>query len=105
MPRINVTDREGQAVEIEAPVDVSLMIALRDAGLPVEGTCGGYASCGSCHIYVSQEWRDRLPAPEAMEVDMIALLDESNPDSSRLSCQIIMQDELDGLSIQLAPTQ
>jgi 2Fe-2S ferredoxin len=105
MPRVNVTDRDGHATEVEAAVDVPLMIALRDAGLPVEGTCGGYASCGSCHIYISPEWRDRLPPPESMEVDMIALLDESNPESSRLSCQIVMQNELDGLSIELAPTQ
>jgi 2Fe-2S ferredoxin len=80
------------------------MYALRDSGLPVEGTCGGYASCGSCHVYVASEWLDRLPPQEDLEKDMLSLLDGVDPVRSRLSCQILMRDDLDGLVVELGPT-
>jgi 2Fe-2S ferredoxin len=79
------------------------MFSLRNAGLPVEGTCGGYASCGSCHVYVAAEWTERLEAQTEIETDMIGLLDAVDPARSRLSCQIIMTEELDGLVVTLAP--
>jgi 2Fe-2S ferredoxin len=81
------------------------MYALRDAGLPVEGTCGGYASCGTCHVYVETEWWDSLDPKTDVEMDMLELLTADDPVRSRLSCQIIMQDALDGLTVKLAPEE
>jgi 2Fe-2S ferredoxin len=103
MSRVHVIDREGKHTDIEAQDDAPLMYALRDANLPVEGTCGGYASCGSCHVYVASEWLARLPAREDLETDMLSLLDGLDEARSRLSCQIVMRDDLDGLVVELAP--
>jgi ferredoxin, 2Fe-2S len=105
MPRVRVFDRDDNESEIEAPADAPLMYALRDAGLPVEGTCGGYASCGTCHVYVEAEWRDRLDPKTDVEMDMLELLTAADPVRSRLSCQIVMQDALDGLTVKLAPEE
>lgn len=104
MPRVRVIDQEGKHNDIEAQSDSPLMYALRDSGLPVEGTCGGYASCGSCHVYVASEWLDRLPAQEDLETDMLGLIDGVDQQRSRLSCQILMRDDLDGLVVELGPT-
>jgi ferredoxin, 2Fe-2S len=105
MPRVRVFDRDNNESEIEAAGDSPLMYALRDAGLPVEGTCGGYASCGTCHVYVEAEWWNKLDAKAEVETDMLALLKAADPLRSRLSCQIIMQDALDGLTVKLAPEE
>lgn len=103
MPRVHVIDQDGKESDIEAQSDAPLMYALRDSGLPVEGTCGGYASCGSCHVYVPAEWRDRLPAREDLEIDMLSLIDGFDQERSRLSCQITMRDDLDGMVVELGP--
>jgi ferredoxin, 2Fe-2S len=105
MPRVRVFDRDNKESEIEAPADAPLMYALRDAGLPVEGACGGYASCGTCHVYVEADWRDRLDSKGDVETDMLELLQANDPARSRLSCQIIMQETLDGLTVKLAPEE
>lgn len=105
MPRVHVIDRNGEISDIEVPGDTPLMYALRDSGLPVEGTCGGYASCGSCHVFIDEEWRDKLDAKTDVESDMLGLLHAADPERSRLSCQIIAKDELDGLTITLAPEE
>ncbi len=104
MSRVHVIDRESNHTNIGAQSDAPLMYALRDSGLPVEGTCGGYASCGSCHVYVASEWLDRLPPQEDLEKDMLGLIDGVDPVRSRLSCQISMRDDLDGLVVELGPT-
>src|SRR5882672_10079473 len=103
MSRVHVIDREGNHTDIEAQSGAPLMYALRDSGLPVEGTCGGYASCGSCHVYVASEWLDRLPPQEDLEKDMLSLIDGVDAQRSRLSCQIPMRDDLDGLVVELGP--
>jgi 2Fe-2S ferredoxin len=105
MPRVRVFDRDNKESEIEAPADAPLMYALRDAGLPVEGACGGYASCGTCHVYVEADWRDQLDSKGDVETDMLELLKANDPARSRLSCQIIMQETLDGLTVKLAPEE
>jgi ferredoxin, 2Fe-2S len=105
MPRVCVIDRENNESEIEAPVETPLMYALREAGLPVEGTCGGYASCGTCHVYVEADWWSRLDAQADVETDMLTLLTATDPLRSRLSCQIIMRDAFDGLTVRLAPEE
>lgn len=95
--------KTGKASDLQVDEDTPLMYAIREAGLPVEGTCGGYASCGSCHVYVLPEWIERLDPREEVEVEMLELLDSYDPERSRLSCQIVMKPEWDGLVVELAP--
>lgn len=104
MLNVRVIDKEkGETTDVEIGEDTPVMYALRDAGLPVEGTCGGYASCGTCHVYVAPEWGDRLPPREEVEIEMLGLLDTYDRERSRLSCQIVMRPEWDGLTVELAP--
>jgi len=100
--KIKVTDREDVVHELEAPTDMSfnLMEILKAHELPVEGTCGGMALCASCHCYVNSD--HELSEPSEDEEDM---LDQAFfvEDNSRLSCQIKIKEELEGLEIKLAP--
>ena len=99
---IKVTDREGKVHDLEAPTDMNLnlMEVLKSYELPVEGTCGGMALCASCHCYVESE--HELKEQSEDEEDM---LDQAFfvEDNSRLSCQIRIKEELDGLEVKLAP--
>ncbi len=102
MAKIYVVDREGTEHELEAELGWSLMEIIREAGLPIEAACGGCCACATCHVYVEPEWFARLPEPEEEEQMM---LDEAFEvkDTSRLSCQIKMTEELDGIRVTLAP--
>ena len=100
--KISVTDREGTVHELDAPTDMAmnLMEVCRSYELPVEGTCGGMALCASCHVYVNSD--HELTEPSEDEEDM---LDQAFfvEDNSRLGCQIRMTDEMEGLTVTLAP--
>ncbi|MBN9591817.1 MAG: 2Fe-2S iron-sulfur cluster binding domain-containing protein [Alphaproteobacteria bacterium] len=78
------------------------MEILRDAGLPITAECGGACACATCHVYVDEEWAAKLPDKSDTETDMLdmALAVEAN---SRLSCQIICSDALDGIRVTVAP--
>ena len=99
------TDRDGTAHKLEAERGRPLMEVLREANLGVEGTCGGACACGTCHVYVSAAWAGRLPAKsedEQMMLDAIADLVEVRP-ASRLSCQIPVNEELNGIAVEIGP--
>jgi 2Fe-2S ferredoxin len=102
MAVIHVTDREGEVHTLVAAPGRKVMEIIRDAGLPIEAQCGGACSCATCHVYVSEAWRAQLPEPEVIEIDMLDLADAVR-ENSRLSCQIIFDDGLDGLAVVLAP--
>jgi 2Fe-2S ferredoxin len=99
---ITVTDREGEKHQLEAPTDMNLnlMEVLKSYELPVEGTCGGMALCASCHCYIKSE--HELSTPSEDEEDM---LDQAFfvEDNSRLSCQLRITEDKDGLEVELAP--
>jgi len=99
---IKVKDREGNEQKLEAPTDMNLnlMEVFKSYDLPVEGTCGGMALCASCHCYVNSD-HDLTEASEDEE-DM---LDQAFyvEDNSRLSCQLKINDSMDGLEVELAP--
>jgi 2Fe-2S ferredoxin len=102
MPKLQVTTRDGTTHAIEATGGVSLMEALRDAGIDeVLALCGGCCSCATCHVYVDGPQAALLPA---ISDDEIALLDGSShrTGKSRLSCQIRMSDALSGLQVTVA---
>ncbi len=99
---IVVVDREGEEHELEALDGWRVMEVIRDWELPIKAECGGACACATCHVYVDPAWFDKLvPALE----EEIAMLDEAfevGP-HSRLSCQILMREEFDGLKVTLAP--
>ena len=101
---IKVIDRNGELHNLKGPIDMNLnvMELLKINELPVEGTCGGMAMCASCHVYVVS---DHI-LPEKT-FDEIAMLEESwdMEDNSRLSCQLKISEQLEGLTIQIAPEQ
>lgn len=99
---IKVTDREGNEHTLEGPDGWRVMEVIRDNGLPIKAECGGACSCATCHVYVAEGWVPKLQEPTDEEVEM---LDEAFDveDNSRLSCQILLTEETDGLALTLAP--
>jgi len=102
MPTIQVVDRDGQTHEIQGQSGWSLMEVLRDKGLPIEAACGGCASCATCHVYIDADWIAKLPAKGEEEEDMLDLALEVQA-TSRLSCQVELSDEMEGLTLTIAP--
>ncbi len=100
--KIYVTDFDGQTHELEALEGWRVMEIIRDYLLPIKAECGGACSCATCHVYVDEEWLPKLHPKSDEEEDM---LDEAIDvrDNSRLSCQILMSEALDGLRVTMAP--
>ena len=102
MPRLIVTPREGEARPVEAQSGLSVMEIIRGAGFgEMLALCGGCRSCATCHVHVAQEW---LPALSPMSDDENDLLDSTSDrdETSRLSCQLIFSNALDGLAVSIA---
>lgn len=99
--KIYVTDQSGTQHTLDAVEGWRVMEIIRDHGLPIKAECGGCCACATCHVYVDAAWTDKLAAMREDEEDM---LDEAFDlqDNSRLSCQIIMSEALDGLKVTLA---
>ncbi|RYE32001.1 MAG: 2Fe-2S iron-sulfur cluster binding domain-containing protein [Hyphomicrobiales bacterium] len=98
---LNVIDRQGRSHELEAVEGWRVMEILRDYKVGIEGVCGGSCDCGTCHVIVAQEWAGKLPEPRHEEIDALDELPLIEA-TSRLSCQIIWADDLDGLTLTLA---
>ena len=101
MPTVWLTRRDGTTEQVEARSGRSLILNIRKPG-QIQAICGGGASCGTCHVYVAEDWADRLPAIQPDEETILAFSDWREP-NSRLSCQIKVSDELDGLCVTVAP--
>lgn len=92
--------------DIQALPGQSLMKAAVDAGVNgIEADCGGTLTCATCHVVVDTAWADRLPPPVADERDMLDFAASPPEPSSRLSCQIVLTTELDGLQVRLPVRQ
>ena len=102
---ITVTTRDGRELRLDVASAPSLMPPLRDADAGIAGTCGGAASCGTCHVIVDAGWIDRLPPPGEDEADMLDALADviAIGPGSRLSCQIQPTAALDGLLLTIGP--
>jgi 2Fe-2S ferredoxin len=100
--KIHVTDRGGATHTLDALPGWQVMEVLRDNGFPVKAECGGSCCCATCHVYIDPEWVSRIPP---VGDDEEAMLDSAMEvrDNSRLSCQIVMSDALDGLCVTVAP--
>jgi 2Fe-2S ferredoxin len=95
-------DLEGQEYELQARPDDSLMEVLREQDWGVAALCGGMCSCATCHVWVDEQWLERFPPKDVDEEELLEFLDHFQP-NSRLSCQLILQPQHDGLSVTLAP--
>lgn len=95
-----VIDAMGRRHLLEAAEGWRLMEIIRDWGVPIGCECGGAASCGMCHVEVANEWRERLPPrgeEEEAKLDELACVTPN----TRLACQILWQNEFDGLEVRL----
>lgn len=105
MSKITYIAIDGARFEVDAQNGSTVMEnALRNSVPGIEAECGGACACATCHVYVDEEWTDRVGPPEAMEEDMLDFAWEPQP-NSRLSCQIVMSDELDGLVVHVPERQ
>lgn len=103
--RIVVTLRDGSVTTIAAIEGLSVMEAIREAGIDeLMALCGGCCSCATCHVQVDPSWHDRLPAMTADEDDLLDA-SEYRVAGSRLSCQLPFTVALDGLKITIAPEE
>ena len=99
--KILVTDQSGAEHELEGLDGWRTMEVIRDWGLNIKAECGGACACATCHVYVGDKWFDQLPPPSDDEEDLLYSTLDKKP-TSRLSCQILLSDELDGLEVTLA---
>jgi 2Fe-2S ferredoxin len=105
MPKIVFTEPGGGRREINAPLGLTLMEAARQSGVHgVVAQCGGACMCATCHVYVDPAWVSRLQPREEMEEAMLEIAWEPRP-NSRLSCQIQITADLDGLEVTVPQRQ
>ena len=97
-----VIDRDGVEHRIDGKAGVSIMESLREFEWGSAAICGGMCSCATCHIYVAPDWRERLPAIQPEERELLEELEGYRPDASRLSCQVPFEEALAGIAITLA---
>jgi 2Fe-2S ferredoxin len=105
MPKVTYLGIDGHPKLVAAESGQSVMQTAVDANLSgIVAECGGNMSCGTCHVFVDEAWADRLEAAEDEELEMLEFLDAREP-TSRLSCQIELTEELDGLVVRTPESQ
>ena len=105
MPKITYIEHNGKSHTIEVAKELTVMEGAVQNNIPcIDADCGGSCACATCHVYVEEKWFDKLPNAEEAEVDMIDMAFEPKK-NSRLSCQIIVTDELDGLIVKTPEKQ
>ena len=105
MPKITYVAFDGTRHEIDAPVGSTVMEnAIRNDVAGIVAECGGACTCATCHVYVDEAWAEIVGPPSAMEEDMLDFAYEVRP-TSRLSCQIKVRDEIDGLIVHIPARQ
>jgi ferredoxin, 2Fe-2S len=108
MPTVNYVDPTGLARKIQVPIGQSLMeSAVRNNVPGMLAECGGNLSCATCHVYIDETWFDRIGPAETggFEDEMLNNVGADRLPSSRLSCQIQMTADMDGLVVRIAPLQ
>jgi 2Fe-2S ferredoxin len=99
VPNIKYIDNEGNSRTIDVENGLSVMEGAIQNNIPgIDADCGGSMACATCHVYVEEKWLNKLPKAEDAEVDMIDMAFEPKK-NSRLSCQLIVSDELNGLTV------
>jgi 2Fe-2S ferredoxin len=100
MPKMTFIKTDGNRVEVDAPVGLSVLEIAHRNDIDLEGACEGSLACSTCHVVIDPEWYDTLPDATEDEEDMLDLAFGLTR-TSRLGCQIIMTEELDGLTVSL----
>ena len=99
MTKITYIDKDKNSKIIEVENGLTVMEGAIQNNIPgIDADCGGSMACATCHVYVEEKWFNKLPKPEEGEIDMIDMAFEPKK-NSRLSCQLIISDELDGLEV------
>ena len=105
MPKITFIEHSGKTHQVEAAVGENLMqVALNNTVPGMLADCGGNCACATCHVYVDAPWTDKVAAAEKTEQDMIECTVYPEA-TSRLSCQVIITEQLDGLVVRLPESQ
>ncbi|GBR10603.1 ferredoxin [Gluconacetobacter liquefaciens] len=103
MPHMIFIEHDGTRREVDAPVGLSVLEIAHKHGVDLEGACEGSLACATCHVVVDPEWAPKLSEPTEDEEDMLDLAFGLEK-TSRLGCQIVMTDALDGLVVRLPRT-
>ena len=99
MPKITYKDKSGNSKTLEVEKGLTVMEGAIQNNVPgIDADCGGAMACATCHVYVEEKWLSKLPKAEEGEIDMIDMAFEPKK-NSRLSCQLIVTDEMDGLVV------
>lgn len=105
MTKITFVEPDGERIETEADNGATVMETAIINGVPgIVAECGGACTCATCHVYVDDAWREKVGGPSVMEEDMLDFAFDVR-DASRLSCQIKVRDELDGLVVHVPSRQ
>lgn len=105
MPKLIFVTPTGERIEIEAATGTTAMENAVKNDVPgIEAECGGACACATCHVYVDEAWREVVGGPSMMEEDMLDFAFDVQP-TSRLSCQIKVREELDGLVVRVPERQ
>lgn len=105
MAKVTFIQHKGQSQTFEAPTGASVMqVAVRHQTPGIDAECGGACSCATCHVYVDEAWRAKLPPPSPVESAMLDFVEELQA-GSRLGCQIKLDETLDGLVVRLPRRQ
>lgn len=105
MPRVRFITFAGQAHDVEVPAGSTLMRAATDHGVPgIDGDCGGQCACATCHCYIEPPWQALTGTRTAAEDQMLNFSDGLR-DSSRLACQVIVTEAVDGIVVHLPEGQ
>ena len=106
MPKVTYRQNDGSEQTVEVKLGTSVMLGALTAGIEgIEAECGGSCMCATCHVFVDEAWLDKLPKVQVMEDEMLDDTATERQANSRLSCQIDMSNDLDGLVVTLPETQ
>ena len=105
MPKITYIENDGNSHTVEVASGLSVMEGAVQIDIPgIDADCGGGMACATCHVYVNEEWWDKIPNKEDGEEDMLDMAFEPNK-FSRLSCQVLISEKLDGLVVSIPSKQ
>lgn len=106
MATVTYIAADGRESDIEVRNGDSVMLGALQANLRgIDAECGGCLSCATCHVYVEDDWIGRVPAPDAMEMEMLDSVAAGQRPGSRLSCQLVVAPALDGLRVRIPDRQ
>ena len=105
MPKITYIEYSGKEHHVEMPLGFTIMEGAVKNSIPgIDADCGGSCACATCHVYVDENYLSKIPAAQEAEKDMLDFVNDPN-DNSRLSCQIIITNDLDGIIVRMPKKQ